>query len=191
MTGYYKLMRLCAGGIPPCTPPYSNMKRNTKFRIIFFAIIAVVLAASLCSCAPDLEVQGSFFTRVSVSDDADNSKAHLNCEHREVSYHAVYPSLYRGAYSNGYYHAVSCKDADGLGCEAEWIEEHTLIYTGVWNQKAEMYNGRYYHMVKVSCTVCTYFNNYPLDYVLCSENSPDCDGGCECVKAFLNDPGER
>ena len=168
-----------------------NMKRNMKFRIIFFSIIAVMLTASLCSCALDLEVQGALFSKVSVSDDADNSKAHLKCEHREVSYHPGYSALYRGAYLNGYYHAVSCKDADGLDCEAEWVEEHTLIYTGVRNIKAEMYNGRYYHMVNVSCTVCTYFNNYPLDYVLCSENSPDCDGACEGVKAFLNNLGER
>ena len=145
------------------------MRKN----IFLFCTCVVMIVASLCSCAPDLEPKAKRFMPEYAEPAVED--AEIVCKHE----------LVHAEFWQKDYHRVYCYDAEHIGCNWDVVEKHDYVPERVLGTVFEgLYNGRYYHCIIVRCSVCHGVQMSTTDFILCSKDGKGCTGDCENAQAF-------
>ena len=138
-------------------------------------LLFICLFLSYCNISAELgEHEGMFAVGItSVPEDYE-------CNH---SLRYDNPENYSELYPRDEYHYVQCIRSLQFGvCTLTGeFEPHTRVFYIAQSGTILMYNGRYYHAVMYSCSVCGSYNA-GTGYILCKENLHTCEGDCGAIE---------
>lgn len=142
-------------------------------------ILLSIICLFLSSCGYSLDEKKGFF-----SEDDHITGEGSKCEHHLFYDYAVNHDPY-AIYANGEYHYVWCSYGLYGGCDlGPAYERHTRVFSGLAPYLVLQYNGRYYHVANFRCSDCGMYS-ISSEYVLCTDNSKDCNGDCKGALEYI------
>lgn len=164
------------------------MKRYNSLKNLLNAVLLLLCSMILFSCNTNLslgEKEGAF------AEETDISQVTSYCHHA-FSYERANINDESGRYQGFEYHYVYCLNSKYTdGCtERGRFEFHESEFYGIYAVTELKYNLGYYHAVQSICKKCK-STPYVTGYVLCSENSNECNGNCSACVEYREEHGTQ